>query len=246
MNGKFGVILFGAATLALAGCSAAPAESGADGQAQAPLKVIQLSEGHSVEFYRVGDAIVVSEVGKLGTPSVIEAKGLKGAAPAKIFAALAPNEPILPELLAESVGDVPAGEVAAEASSSEAKSFSGDVAQVKQAVTSSDFLASGVCNYTFTQLVFKDCRTNWSNGYFAYATAKNSYFSVASASGAFQVELRQNGGTPFIYPVVNNQWRTISSIWGGSGVVQHRWDITQASGNTFHVSDYFYNGNYVP
>ena len=85
---------------------------------------------------------------------------------------------------------------------------------------------------------FSACKVNWSGGWFAQANAVSAGCTVDHYAGN-GITLQKTRGAS----VSSSNWPVNfagSLLWGGNGVVLHRLDILNASGDSFHTGCQFY------
>lgn len=223
-------------------------------QSSDALAEVKLAGGRTVTFHDIGAAVVVREVTALGTPSLLEAYAEQQFSAEEIYDALLP-ETEAPEALQqafERAAKVRAAshegvslEKAADAVEATVLRTEGEgrVGVVRQAVTSSQFLNSGACEFYPPRSVFRVCRTDRvGNGYWAYANSTTAWFVVGSAQGGVNAQLSfDNGSANWNNYVASTKQLTIVSTMSDRSRPRQRIDITQASGDTFHVAGVWYN-----
>jgi hypothetical protein len=256
-----------AGTLALAvGCAdvdpAGDADNGTiESGADAPLTVIRVSEGRRIEFYPIGNGVMVSQRYKVGEEPILSAADKQLSAP-ELYRRYAPPNSEIPDALygkAEPTeGDLPesvsiVGSNAAGGGQRVPEAETGDLARVTGALS----LGEG-CHPTQSNVVLADCRNNWYGGYFADA-APTWFFDdrVQALHGSLDARTthRSKGQTLTRTThvaqgeVVNDHWtqgRYCKTVLGfpvdcWDVKVARRLDVLNASKTTFNVDIVAFN-----
>lgn len=225
---------------------------------------IEVAPDHVVSFYEPEPGhLAVAERGPVGDQRYLEAPEFRDVTAVELYRLLAGEE--APEALHRAdahravseggaSGVVGGGALASSPADLRAPAAAGDVGSTTQALTGADgpFWQANVC---FKSGDFRGCFPNWGGGGFAYATTKTSFFSVAPYAGdLIQVRMQYRDSTKFTDAVFPGQW---FSWWYHSDTVdwpcgflvacghdeynsrKHRWDILQASGDSFHWTHAF-------
>lgn len=233
-----------ATTIALsAACSVAQDETAGTPKHDGPAPVqadsnpafltLSLESGNAVSFHEAGTIILVSESGRLGTPSVLEEWGLVGLPALDVYEALRPGEAVPTELLeafqrterqvdalveddeVETDELAPAVGGGSRIANGAGKELTTDVGQISQAITESYFLNElHGCRIDRNPTVYHVCYPSWWNGFFAYAHADYAYWRVASDTGNwFHARITANNGGEGggDYYVAQGHWRGLSA-----------------------------------
>ncbi|NOK05912.1 MULTISPECIES: hypothetical protein [Myxococcus] len=232
------------------GCSGAEAEQAAPGETETPVNTtteasvvlrIEVEPGHTVTFYEpVPGALYLAEH-KLPTQSFM--LGDKESANALLaFERLLPGAPVPAELQAaygralNLPSDVDEQESSAGGGDREDASARAQRPGVtEQALTSSSsaatFVNNGGCNWGPR---WSTCAVNWANGYYAYSTSTSGLCGVDHYSGNGVIIQITVGST--ITSVFQGAGTHAQYSLGSAGVsTTRRLDITNASGDSFHV-----------
>ncbi|MCE9572246.1 MAG: hypothetical protein K8W52_03740 [Deltaproteobacteria bacterium] len=109
--------------------------------------------------------------------------------------------------------------------------------------------------------VFKSCRTNWSNGYYAFATSRWAVYKMAPYAGnSMTVQISIGGAVKLVDTIATGgfyyywaagamhdhdkpgcSWWEACSTVTYPDTVAHRLDLLDASGDAFHVSARMHN-----
>jgi hypothetical protein len=224
-----------------------------------PLTTVQIAPDHVVEFYELGDTVMVSELAPRGTASLIRELGLERSNALDVWEALRPGEEApaaLLEVASRSLSDQeileeePASEPGEGGGLSAAQLASnGKIGHTQQALTGSEFLAQGYCNFTEGGRAYTVCYPDWANGFYAYAYSKYASIDVASNVGAFHANLSAPNGAGSYY-VGSGQLRSFFMMGASCSWYElcarkkatMRIDITDAANDTFSVGGVWYNG----
>lgn len=223
----------------------------ADGSTATPLATVNIEDGHTVAFYEVDGAITVLELAKPGQTLVtktgtdvmelFEQLEPEAAPPAALIAAydrfVAAEE--IEKALAVKPDTQQFGGGASEQSTPEAE-LGGDLSVVGQALTSSSNCAPFVndteaCDWASA---FSSCRCNWGGGFFAQvggASSMNILVDHYSGNGV-TIRLLKDGSVTSSVGVPAGQIGQLSS--SGSDATR-RCEVTNASGDSFHVGCWF-------
>lgn len=217
---------------------------------------IDLPAGRAVIFFEPSPGIVgISESGpaegeRILTQELVDGSSFvalyerlaKTNAPEALVQAQARHDAAHEELSGASAEDV-GGSADGEASTDEGTAFA------SAALTAADgpWFVENAC---FTGGDFRGCHPSWSNGGYAQANTKTSFFEVAPFAGNFlQVRFQYEGSTKFTDAVYPGEWRgwwyhSSKESWPCGFLIAcgyedynrrlHRWDILQATGDSFH------------
>jgi hypothetical protein len=230
--------------------------------ADAPLAVIQLSEGRRLEFYATGNDVMVAERYRVGEGALLSEADKQLSAP-ELYRKYAAPESAIPDSLygkAEPFTGDPA-ELARTTVDTNAAGGgqraplapAGDVERVTAALSQGEG-----CNPTQSNVVFADCRTNWFGGYWAFAVATWFFdYRVQALQGSLDaVVTSKYGGGTFFNRVHLNQGQISNLHFPKARVCetflgvnvdcynvksQRRLDVTNASTTTFNVDVVFFN-----
>jgi hypothetical protein len=235
-----GILGIGALSFACSSTS----DGGGDGQAadgvrafNEPLLSVPLEGGTVVSFYETQAGIMVDELGQNGTPSVLEARGLREHSALEIWNAIRPGQ-ALPAQLADAIARAKIAAPDSLAAQEDGQEIvSEPVAQAQQAVTSSQFVAGNGC-LTTSNTVRKVCWLDRTNNWNETGTSWSVNVNLASGGGEFTL------GMPdqlWFANVPDNFWRQAVFINSQARAVRYRVQVLDAVGDVWHEGVSWYN-----
>jgi hypothetical protein len=223
---------------------------------------VEPSAGHVVSFYEPDPGhLAISERGPVDQARYLDSPKLRDLSAVDLYRTLAGEE--APEalhladsrrastggVLADAEGGSAAASPVQESRPVTAPARTGDVGTAAQALTGADgpWFTANIC---YKSGDFRGCNPNWANGGYAYANTKTSFFTVAPYAGNYvQVRMQYEDSTKFTdvaYPgQLLNWWYHSDTVDWPCGFLiacghdeynnrKHRWDIINASGDSFH------------
>ena len=219
---------------------------------------METTPGTIVSFYETEPGVMgISEAGPANSARMLGSQAVSALTPVELYRKLAggaepPAALVDAETRAAAGGiSLPPGVVSAPSDVPPSANSSDGVAVTSRALTGADgeWFRDNGC---FTGGESHGCFPNWSNGGFADYNTRTSFFTLAPYAGDVFVRFRYEGSTRFTDPVFEGEWL---SWWFHSAkseeccgigcwcgyirdwyVRNHRWDIIEAAGKSFHWS----------
>ncbi|HYP99044.1 MAG TPA: hypothetical protein VER96_10235 [Polyangiaceae bacterium] len=239
-----------------------PAEAAteSEGLAEAIL-TIEVGPEHTFAFYELGDQLLGVETAKNGVPSALEGQDLTAMTPTTLYQKLRPGEAVPAELTAAIyranaahalTHELPGDPVSGGGFSAFSPITSqDDVGKVTEAISANTFInVLHGCAVSGSNVVFSVCRTDWMNGYFAFAIGKTASWKVASQNGSFKVKISNNVGSPQTFAIAHDTSQNFFTMGELCCPIicfcdvhprTLRLDVIDAIGDTFHVGGYWTN-----
>lgn len=213
---------------------------------------VEPSPGHVVSFYEPLPGVIgISESAPLGALRMLGTADVESLPVVDLYLRVAGGDAVVPEALLaaqahanEAAGASPGTDVQPDLPP---MSLAAPDDGAVEPLTSADgpWWTNNVCYGSEADA--KWCLPNWGGGAWAAKYSKTSASAVGPYSGNVTIRAQRNGATVFTENVLQGFWREawMNSPWDWDcgifacsdwdyDVTHHRWDILNASGNSFH------------